>query len=79
MHPGDGDSIFQAHELRQHLCTLDHRNVVSVGFGEFEVVRAYGGAGNDYLGSGDVLCFVCLEDRCAQFRQALGYGRALQI
>src|SRR5207248_1768618 len=49
------DAIFQAHQLRQHLRTLNHGDVNVAGSEDLGIVFADGGAGYDNLGADDVL------------------------
>ena len=54
VHAGDGDAVFEAHQLGEHLGALDDGNLAGVGFDNFRVRRADRGAGDDDRGSGDV-------------------------
>src|SRR5579859_1195693 len=79
MHAGDGDPVFQTHQLGQHLRALDHRDKLGVRGGNFGVIAADGGAGDDDLRARDVFRAMAFEDDGAFFRQAFGDGRGLKI
>ena len=79
VHAGDGDAVFEAHELGQHLGALNDGNLAGVGFEHFRIDGADGGAGDDDGGSGDVAGVVAFIDGGAQVGQAVGDRAAAQI
>ena len=79
MHSGNGDAVFEAHQLGQHLRPLDDRHMPLARGCNFRVVFADGGAGNNHLCAFGVLSAVSFKDGCAQPRQTLGHGRKLEV
>ena len=62
VHAGDGDAVFQAHQLGQHLGALDHRNVLLVRGDDFGIVAMDGRADDDDFRAGDVLGAMAFGD-----------------
>ncbi len=79
MHAGDRNAILQAHQLGQHLRTLDHGNVQVMRFGDFRIFDGNGGTGHDDFGTGDVFRAMSFENDSAESRQPLGDGGTFQI
>ena len=79
VHAGDGDSVFQAHQLGEHFGALDDGNVQAARFNDFRVVDGDGGAGDDDIGSGDVGGGVTFKGCCAERREALRDGGGLKV
>ena len=74
MHAGDGDAVFQAHQLSQHFRALNDGDMQFAGFGDFGIVGEDGGTGYDYFSIGDIFRSMSFEDGCAQSGQALCDG-----
>ena len=79
MHPGDGDAVFEAHQLGQHLGALNDRNLARVRLGHLGIGRVDGGAGHHHRGAGDVGRVVALVNGGAQLRQPLSHRAAAQV
>ena len=79
MHSGDGNAVFQAHQLGQHLGALDHGNVQPARFGHFGIVGRDRGTGDHDFRAGHVFRAMSLESCRAQSDQPLCNGRSFQI
>ena len=79
MHAGDGDAVFEAHELGEHLGTLDYGDFAGPGFFDLRIVIADGGAGDYDCGVTDVAALVALVDGGSQLRETVGDGAAAQV
>ena len=79
MHPRDSDAIFQAHQLRQHLRSLNDRNRLPMGGQNFWILWAQSGCSHDYVRPGDVGGCVTLKNDGPQTRQTVGNGGTLQV
>ena len=51
MHAGDGDSVFEAHQLGQHFGAGNHGDVEGLGRNNFRVVAGHGRTGDDDFGA----------------------------
>ncbi len=79
MHAGNGDAVFEPHQLRQHFGTLNHRNLAGTRFHDFRIIRRDCRTGHDDRGARDVGGLVAFIDGCAQLSQAIGHRAATQI
>jgi hypothetical protein len=79
MRAGDGDAVFQAHQLGEHFGARDHRNFQAVRLGNLDVVRRNGRRYDNDVRAVDVVGCVAFLNRGAQIPQALGNGSRLQI
>jgi hypothetical protein len=79
VHPGDGDRVFEAHQLGQHLRALDDGNLSGVSLDDLGIGLADRGAGHDHRGARHVPCLMAFIDRGAQLRQPVGHRAAAQI
>jgi len=74
---GHGDSVFQTHQLREHLRARNHRNFALVRFDDLGIVRSHGGGGYNNMRAFDVGAVVSLIDRSAQILKPFGDGGRL--
>ncbi len=76
---GDGDAVFQTHQLSQHFAARDHGDGQSARFLDFRVLIVHGGADHDGLGARDVGRGVAFENPGAELGQTLGGGAELHV
>src|ERR1700680_4030764 len=79
MHAGDGDAVFQAHQLGQHFRALNHGDVEAVGFGDFGILHGNRRTGHYNFGPRDVFSAMSFEDCSPESGEALVHGRTLQV
>ena len=79
VHAGNGDAVFEPHQLGQHLRTLNHGNLARLRLQHFWVFRVHCRAGDDHRRPGHVGRVVPFVNRRAQLRQPVSDGAALQI
>ena len=79
MGSGDGDAVFQAHQLGKHLGARDHRDFHFVRFDDFGIVGDDGGRSDHHVSAVDVDGFVRVENGGAEFGEAFGDGRRLAV
>ncbi len=79
MHAGDGDAVFQAHQLGEHLGALDDGDLARSRLDDLGIALVDGGAGDDDAGADDVSRRVALEDGCAEAAEAIGGCAAAQV
>ena len=79
MHAGNGDAVFEAHELGEHFGTLNDGDFVGVGFEDLGIHGIDGGACDDHSGPGDVAGVVAFIDGGAEVGEAVSDGAAAQI
>ena len=70
VHAGDGDAVFQPHQLGQHLGALNHGDVQLVRFGDLGIIGGDGGTGDDDFGARRCFPRDVLRNRRAQARPA---------
>ncbi len=76
---GDGDRVFQPHQLGQHLGALDQRDAPLLGGHQLGIVRLDGGRIDHRGGALDVGAVLADEDPGPQLLQPLGVGRGLGV
>jgi len=79
VHAGDGNAVFEAHELGQHFCAGNDLNFSGVGFNDFRIALGDGGAGYDYRGTDDVVGVVAFIDGCAELGEAVSDGTTAEV
>src|SRR5215469_10908369 len=62
---GDSDSVFQAHQLREHFCAWNHGNLSVVRFDDFWIVRLHSRRSYDDVSAVGVRSCVVFVNRCA--------------
>jgi hypothetical protein len=55
---GDGDALFEAHQLSQHQSAWHHRNAILAGVITSGLVGLHGGGGHHRIGTDDVAAFM---------------------
>ncbi len=79
VHPGNGDAVLQAHQLRQHLGARDDRDMESVGFGDLGILPDNRRTHHYDFRTSNIFRCVPFEDGGAQASQPLRDGGILQI
>ncbi len=75
VHAGDGDAVFEAHQLGQHLGALDDGNLAGVGFDHFGIVAVTAELVTTTVAPAMLAGVVAFVDGCAQLGQAVGDRR----
>src|SRR3989454_1151736 len=73
------DSVFQAHQFREHFGARDYRDLALVRFDDFRVVRFHRGGNDHHVRALHLLGAVPFEDGGAEISQPRGYARRLQV
>src|SRR5262249_28606865 len=73
------DSVFEAHQLGEHLRTLDHRDKLRARRSDFRIVAADGRTGDHDLSARDVLGAMSFKNDGAELGQTFGDRRALHV
>jgi hypothetical protein len=79
VHAGDGDTVFEPHELGQHLSSLDDRYLALPRLDDFGILLIDRGTGHHHPGANHVARRVPLKNRRAQARQAVRDAGMAQV
>ena len=79
VHAGDGDAVFEPHELGQHFSAGNDLDFVGVGFDDFRIACRDGGAGDDHGSACNIGGVVALIDGSAELGEAVGNRAAAQV
>ena len=79
MHAGDGDAVFEAHQLGQHLRALDDGNLAGVGLYHLGIGSADRRTGDHDRGPGYVPGVMAFINCRPQLRKPVGHRTAAQI
>ena len=76
---GDGDALFQAHQLGQHLCTRHNRDTRFTCGDHFRVICLHGSGNDNRVCANDVGCLMAEQNLGTERAQALGCRTGLQV
>ena len=79
MHAGDGDAVFQPHQLGQHFGPLDDRNLACPGFDDLGIALADRRTRHHHTGADDIPCRVTLEDGCSESAEPIRGSGAAEV
>jgi hypothetical protein len=79
MHAGDRNTVFEPHELGQHLSSLDDGYLALPRLHDLGILLIDGGAGHHHPGADHVGGSVALKDGCSQAHQPVGNAGLAQI
>jgi hypothetical protein len=71
MAAGDGDAVFDTHQLGKEFAARDHRNLAAASFDEFRIVIFDGGTDNQGTGITEIFSLVPFENDGAQLLEPL--------
>src|SRR5690348_5948217 len=76
---GDGDAVFQAHQLGEHFRAGDDGDFELARFDDFRIIRTHGGGHDDNLRAVNLSGLMGIENSRAEIPEALRGVRGLQI
>ena len=79
MCPGYGHTVFQPHQLGQHLCTRNNRNGCLFGRPDLRIGRTYGRRSDHHIGTADMFIRMAFVYDTPQGFQVLGNIGGLDI
>ncbi len=79
MRAGDGDSVFQPHQLREHFRARNDWNFVLMRFDNFRIFGFDRGRRDDDVRVDHIARFMTVENRRAEILQAFGNRRKLCV
>ncbi len=77
--PGDGDAVFQSHQLGEHFRARNYGNFVAMRFGNLGIVAAHGGGSYHDMRAENLFGLVAFENFRAQILEPLGDRGTLHV
>ena len=72
MGSGNRDAVLHTHQLREHFCPRDDRDLATVGFLNFRILQIHSSRCNDDINLINILGAVAISDCPTQARQTAG-------
>src|SRR5580704_13295318 len=76
---GNGNAVFQAHQLRQHFGARNHGNFQAMRFDYFDVLRMHRRGNHHYMRAMNVFRLMAFANHSAETFQSLRHGGGFQI